>query len=468
MHVQHRANYRSDLTYVWFDDVSRAALAAEKAEASLSYSTVCKSESGRKLTGAYYTPVDVADHFWSIFFTNRKIHSHRDIQSLIDKSVFIEPSVGAGSLFFSLLKKLITMGIYPRELCKIRADLIDINYKSLQFIGRQIRKLEKLWEVSFDEVRFVNKDFRSYEFSRNGREPIFFGNPPFVSNNGNGSKWKNLFADFVELSLGQETHRGSIHYILPLSISFSRDYKDLRRILKESQFDIFVASYDNIPDTLFKSGKRKSQNTNKANSQRCVILNAIPSKKPKIFSSKLHRWSKLERKSILSECPKYQDITKYNLDDQFVRPASKRIVRYLCNDAQSMNISNYISCNESYSLHVSSVARNYVGFKEHKDSSSNVIGFTTEEDFLIALGLLSSDLFFEYWLTVGDGFHITKSNILNFPISKTITNLVRSEFCSIRLFWKNRYNFEKIKLNSGIETRSFDFSSVAPTLLGKF
>ena len=450
------------------DDVHRVAMAAERAEATLSYSTACKSENGRKLTGAYYTPVDVADHFWDIFFTNREVHSRQGIQSLIEKSIFVEPSVGAGSLFFSLLKKLITMGIHPKELCKIRVDLIDINYKSLRFIGGQIKKLEKLWEVSFDEVRFVNKDFRNYECNHSGRKPIFFGNPPFVSNSGNGSKWKNLFADFVELSLGQETHRESIHYILPLSIAFSRDYKDLRQILRESQFDISVASYDNIPDTLFKSGKQKSQNTNKANSQRCVILTAFPSKKTKIYSSKLHRWSKSERKFILSECPRYHDITKYNLDDQFVRPASKRVVHYLCSDARKMNISNYISDNENYFLHVSSVARNYVGFKEHKDSSSNALGFATEEDFLIALGLLSSDLFFEYWLTVGDGFHITKSNILNFPLSRAVVDLVRSELCGIKIFWKNRHNFEKVKLNSGIRTRSFDFSSTAPSLLGKF
>ena len=468
MQSQHRSACKSDLICVWLDDVYRAALKAEGAELSLSYSTACKSENGRKNTGSYYTPTDVADYFWDIFFANRKIRSRQDTQYLIEKSIFVEPSVGAGSLFFALLKRLIAMGICPRELCKINADLIDINYRSLGFIRRQIKKLENLWKISFDEVKLINKDFRSYECNRSDREPIFFGNPPFVTNSGNGSKWKNMFADFVELSLDQTNYRECMHYILPLSIAFSRDYRDLRKVLRESQFNFYMASYDNIPDTLFKSGKQRNQNTNKANSQRCVIFTAIPSKKTKIYSSKLHRWSKSEREFILSECPKYQDITKYSLDDQFIRPASKHVVRYLCGSSWSEKISDIVSDNAKYSLHVSSVARNYVGFREQNDYSGNALGFSTEENFLFTLGLLSSDLFFEYWLTVGDGFHVTKSNIFNFPISENVSNLVTSDLCNIRLFWKSRRKFEKIKLNSGIETRSFDFSGVAPLLLGKF
>ena len=51
-------------TSVWALDAQVAVSAAETAEAELSYSSECKSESKRKLDGAYYTPADVADHFW--------------------------------------------------------------------------------------------------------------------------------------------------------------------------------------------------------------------------------------------------------------------------------------------------------------------------------------------------------------------------------------------------------------------
>ena len=443
----------------------QAAIAAEKVELSLSYSTTCKSESGRKITGSYYTPIDVADHFWNIFFNRQKISSRQDALSLLKRSIFIEPSVGSGSLFFSLLKKLIYMGVYPRELCEIDVDMIDINGDSLKFIGRQIRRLEKVWEVSFYRVNFFNMDFRNYRCNHDEKERVYFGNPPFVSNNGNGSKWRNLFADFVELSICGSVYRKSMHYILPLSVAFSRDYRELRQILRESLFEISIASYDNIPDTLFKSGKQKSKNTNKANSQRCVILTAIPSKKTKIYSSKLHRWNKYERSHILSSYPVYHNITRYSLDDQFVRPANKRVLSYLHSSDRSRRVSDLVSNDAKYLLYVSSVARNYIGFKNHQGSSCNVFGFATKEDFLVVLGLVSSDLFFEYWLTVGDGFHVTKSNVLNFPISENIMNFVCSRFGDIETFWRSRKKFRKVKLNSGVEAHSFDFSSVSLSLI---
>jgi hypothetical protein len=95
----------------------------------------------------------------------------------------------------------------------------------------------------------------------------------------------------------------------------------------------------------------------------------------------------------------------------------------------------------------------------------NVFCFDDEESFLAALGIISSKLFFDYWLSVGDGFHLTKSNILSFPVTDRLYETVKLHRDEVRKYWQHRRRFEKVKLNNGKETRSFDFSEVAPRLL---
>ena len=438
--------------------------AAETAEADLSYSSECKSESKRKLAGAYYTPADVADHFWKIFFDRRNIRNPSAAQNLLENAYFVEPSAGAGALFFSLIKELINQGLPPKSVRLINADLVDLNQQALDFVRDQIQILEHRWGIKFDRVRLVHGDFRSYSLPTTDRTGVFFGNPPFVANQKGSSKWNNLFADFVEHSLGLSHKPAHLHFILPLSIAFSRDYSALRSRLRSLNSEISISNYDNIPDTLFKSGKPKHINTNKANSQRCSILSVAPTKAPRVYASALQRWSKGERTDLLSSIPTFYDVTDYRLDDQIPRPTNQLVAAYLQASFEEKQLGTLIGGSSRYRFVIASVARNYIGFRDELDGSSNVLGFGSEGDFLTALGILSSRLFFEYWLTVGDGFHLTKSTILKFPLAQHIEEEAQRLHPEIRKMWRNRNRFEKTKLNNGRQTRSFDFSAAAPSL----
>ena len=448
----------------WALDAHESVLAAERAEPELSYSLECNSEGRRKLAGAYYTPADVADHFWKIFFERRNIATQPAARQLLESCYFIEPSVGAGALFFSLLKGLADRGLPPDIICTIRADLIDINQQALDFIGSQIAVLEQRWRVKFDGIRLICGNFLNYSPPDTARMPVFFGNPPFVTNERGASKWKNLYADFVERSLGLSKEPAHLHYILPLSIAFSRDYSELRSALRSLNAEISLASYDNIPDTLFKSGKPKHTNTNKANSQRCSILTVVPSACFRLYASRLHRWNKAERPGFLSSLPTFYDVGNYGLDDQIPRPASRQIAHYLHTCSGAKRLAAIVEGSTRFQLVVACVARNYISFRSEADTHCTVLGFEREENFLTALGVMASRLFFEYWLSLGDGFHLTKSTILNFPLAPSVENEVRLHHDSIRRFWQNRQQFEKTKLNNGIQTRSYDFSTVAPEL----
>ena len=70
-------------------------------------------EKDRKRTGSYYTPVDVATYFWNEFFFLNDLDSPNDTLQFFRARKFVEPSVGAGTLFFALLEKFARMGIPP-------------------------------------------------------------------------------------------------------------------------------------------------------------------------------------------------------------------------------------------------------------------------------------------------------------------------------------------------------------------
>lgn len=449
----------------WQADLEAVLQLSEKAEKELSYLTECGSELARKQTGSYYTPIDVATFFWNEFFSLSEINTPRNATTFVKEHAFIEPSVGAGSIVFSLLLKLARLGVDKSIIAQIDLTLIDINSHALSFVEKQFNTLSEKWGANFPNVTLVCSDFKKVRFKKLEHPYFFFGNPPFVGNNKCESKWKNLFADFVEMSLKYINGIGSLQFILPLSVAFSRDYADLRKFILEHNRDISLSHFDNIPDTLFKSGKPEHQNSNKANSQRCSILTVRPANKLRIRSTPLIRWSKYDRIKILSQSPQYYEVSSYRFNDQIPRPENSRILEYIDQSLDEGRLSNLISSNGRYKLYVNAVARNYIGFREGHVSSTHQLNFSSKRDFYSVLLILSSDLFFDYWRTIGDGFHVTKGNILNFPLHSCLGKIVSSKLSTTQRIWDGRERYKKSKLNSGKMTFSYDFSKRMPSLL---
>jgi len=448
----------------WLDSLFSVLTDVEAAEKELSYVSHCGTEHARKLSGSYYTPIDVARFFWNEFFVHNDITSANNAAVFLKSHTFVEPSVGAGALFFALLERLLKAGVTPLDMSKIEVDLVDINQHALTFIRTKVTQLENAFRIKFHNLRFISADFRELEYGSHARPVVFFGNPPFVANEKATSNWKNIFADFVEICLNEGGASGSIHFILPISVAFSRDYWRLREMLRSKSRKIVLSHFDNIPDTLFKSGKPLHDNSNKANSQRCSILTALPHRSPVVLSTKLHRWSKRDRESVLGQSPEYFNVTCYEFDDQFPRPENVQILSYLVDAGNAPTLGDTLSQNGRYSLCVGSVARNYIGIREEIGSGIHQLGFDRKSDFYFALGLLSSDLFKDYWLTVGDGFHVTKSNILDFPVLPRVAEALAKNQRKMAHIWSKRSEFAKLKLNSGKSTSSYDFSQVAPSL----
>ena len=450
----------------WVTHIEAIQRHSEDAEEKLSYISECKSEHERKKTGSYYTPTDVADFFWRELFIQNEVLDAEDALSFLRNHHFVEPAAGAGALIFALFKRFLSLGVTAEQLAEIELSIVDVNTNALDFVEKQMKVLAGAWDVSFNTVRLIRDNFLSADLGSGFKPYFFFGNPPFVANEKGRSPWKNIYADFLEKALTHVGGEGGVHFIVPLSVAFSRDYSALRTMITDTRGTVCLSNFDNIPDTLFKSGKPSHTNTNKANSQRCTILTVLPGRPRKLLATPLLRWSKKDRADLLGRSPEYVDVSDYSFDQQFPRPESQTIMDYLDLAAGSPTLGSIVSKNGKYRLFVAGVARNYVSLREGPANGVHALGFESEDDFLLGLGVLSSDLFLSYWLSIGDGFHLTKGNIFNFPLHHTLVRECQRNAPAIRTTWKTRQRFQKGKLNSGRMTKSFDLRDAVPSLAG--
>ena len=166
--------------------------------------------------------------------------------------------------------------------------------------------------------------------------------------------------------------------------------------LKDLDSEIKFINFDNIPDSLFLSGKPGSTNTNKANSQRCSIVFIKPSQRNKIYSSKLISWKRDERKTLFKNKIVSFDITNVSFGNQFVRPCNQRALKII-KRVDGKKVKHFLSEEGKHNLYLASVARNFISFRKKNYSQSIILSFRNKDDFLLIFAVLNSREFFYFW-----------------------------------------------------------------------
>ncbi len=444
--------------YDWEPTLDRLIAETEASEFELATHGSVDVATQRRDSGSYYTPADVADHLWDQFARFHAIDSKDDLRTLVARTHFVEPSAGSGIFVFTLIRKALAGGLQPSEIAGLRFTVIDINFAALQFVSRKLRELESELGIDLSGIGLVQRDFIEWSQCIRFENVAFVGNPPFVANP-KGSRWRNLYADFLEAMLRYPAERKSISLILPLSVCFSRDYSDLRNMIDIAGMGVSASSYDNIPDSLFKAGKPESTNSNRANSQRCTILNLGGSDPHRREAAPLQRWATRQRSLILKSEPDYRCYREYDFDGQIPRPVSGWVMDYLTEKQGVIPARALMSRVGRSGFAVAGVARNFIGIRDTQDDKSGIVSIKAEneESLFVLLQIFGSSLFYDYWRSIGDGFHITSDLIERFPITpnmyaKCIKNLDRA-----RLIWSERAQVRKSKLNAGKIIHSYDF-----------
>lgn len=444
--------------------VKQAFERSEAAERGLAIDGDTGDIASRLASGSFYTPADVVDHFWREYVGFHRIADLAEFRSHLRDTTFVEPSVGAGVFLFGLMKLALSMGCDFGDLTRLKFVAVDINHHAVDFVARQVERLELETGIRFEGLELVCSDFLDGAFTPAGRLS-FVGNPPWARNNPS-SRWKNLYADFIERMLDVPTSRRSMSLIVPISIAFSRDYSALRRRLLQHRA-VRMESFDNIPDCLFKVGKPGNVNTNKANSQRCCILSVSDSGPAIRQSTAMQRWARGDREVFLKSSPAYIDFNGYAFDGQMPRPSKPWIMEYLKSYGDDVTIGDLCGIGP-HRLVVAGVARNFIGLREPQGEDPGVVSlnFQSEVHFAWALQIVGSPVFYEYWRTLGDGFHVTRSDVTRFPISPRLLSVCNSGADRALSLWRQRSEFVRSKLNAGRVIQSYDFRTQFANLLG--
>lgn len=432
----------------WVCKFEALALQAEKDELI----NASQSQKERLLTGSFYTPLDVANFICNRLLDDYNVNDLESAHKFLKTHTIVEPSCGAGIFIFALFKCLFERGLEEGSLKNADFVVIDINQMGLLYLQKNI--LEIGLEIS---VTAYCEDFRDFDFCNFSRPVIFFGNPPFIKKDANG-KYDNLYADFIDKSIRCPRSFQSVYYIVPLSICFSNAFKEIRSLMRSHKAEITIFNYDNIPDCLFNFGKPGSENTNKANSQRCSIICINRDKKPAIYASRLISWKKHEREQILRETPKLYDITSVPWKTQFMRPYNQNIIDYM-NKPHDGKLSTLLLRDGQFNIALAPVARNFIGLREVGSCANVNYAMSNFDDLIKSIGVLNSRTFFTYWKSVSDGFHLTKGVIEAFPISKHLSEEIFSKRDDIAKVWQERTQYAKVRHIGNKKISTYDLST---------
>jgi len=163
---------------------------------------------------------------------------------------------------------------------------------------------------------------------------VIVGNPPYVGTSPNRvittlfdtAKCGDLYAWILERALRLTTALGQVGMIVPLSVMFSRSFTYLRDALLNERAHLSLSCYDNIPDSLFNSGKT-SENTNRENSQRTTIVLVRRASTTKIEVTDLLRWTHQERPKVFTTLH-FTDVTDYCSRASFPKIGNEKLVHF--------------------------------------------------------------------------------------------------------------------------------------------
>ena len=258
-----------------------------------------------------------------------------------------------------------------------------------------------------------------HDIMHNGGFDVVVGNPPYVSRKKvpytfvdlSTELFPDIYGHFVSQAMALTSSSSRSSMIIPLSITFSRDFASLRQSVCDWGNSWF-SSFDNIPASLFNGV-----------SQRCTIWIGH-NVKDEAFVAPMHRWRSLYRPYLMDNLA-YTSLERVEVGPlglpKLGSLLQQRVLRKLSSPKMGKHRSVLsLKGKPNSQIGYSQAARNFVSvFRENPpclDANSlesvaaskiGTLGLSKESDSFAALASLSGELGFWYWLVRGDGFDVT-------------------------------------------------------------
>ena len=260
------------------------------------------------------------------------------------------------------------------------------------------------WFAEFYEIMYGNGGF-----------DIIIGNPPYVSmahidyiKSSKEFKCSDLYGFVIRRVLTIKAKQGYHGFIVMHNLAFSRNFVDIRSIMKKKSGTKWFSFYSRIPSGLF-SGDVRVRN--------CIYLLA-PSGKGQ-YTSKLNRWF-TEQRTLLFATLKYSSFQWNNVvpmlhhtELQALYETKKGKNLELLKDRNGLPL---FYKNVAYnSLSVSHIAPPAFDIKQHPIEQTKLSKIIINREYYNYVWLLCIGKFYvSKWLTYGDDFDLTGKDIMDF------------------------------------------------------
>jgi len=266
---------------------------------------------------------------------------------------------------------------------------------------------------------------------------VIIGNPPYVEYSKTKKLYKinnlqtegcgNLYAFVIERSHQLLNTYAYFGMIIPLSICCGERMALLRKFSSENMENTFISNFEIFPSKLFEGAF-----------QRVTILTGMKSSNKNNFRnvSKLHRWYSIERENLIENI----SFTKVDTKDvlplfgKFQTPIHLKVIERISKAKKTVahfcvksNPKHFIYYQEATNYWMKAATR-IPFYKRNGKIGSPAHGrflyFEKDKVALSTLALLNSSLFYLWYITYSDGFHLSDMLVKNFPSEE---NLLQNE-----------------------------------------
>lgn len=282
----------------------------------------------------------------------------------------------------------------------------------------------------------------------NGGFDVIIGNPPYVSmskidyiKNGPSFRSSDLYGFVIKRVFDILAKCGRHGFIVMHNLAFSRNFKDVRRALLTSSKSQWFSFYSRIPSGLFDGSVRVR------NTIYITAPNGINS-----YTTRLHRWFTEQRESLFKSI--HYSIAQI---DNAIPMLNDSVLQNLYENQTGQSFIGegnkvlYVKSTAYNCLAITNItAPTYDENDKIIASDAATLGVRDEYFEFVQL-LLCGKFMFTRWLTYGDDFHLTLSDVTDFKFPfDSISKQDRDQLKQLyQLFSKNLPKTLQFKRNAG-------------------
>ena len=300
---------------------------------------------------------------------------------------------------------------------------------SLSDETKYIKRLS-LWRESHQPFHWF---IEFYGIMKQGGFDVVIGNPPYVEYEKiqeaytiRGYKTENcgnLYALIMESALKLKANDGRIGMIVPLS---GHSTKRMKNLIKEfynraSLLHLLNISADAHPSVLFPGVRFRL----------AIFLFAMNQNENLLYTTKYKRWFAEERDYLFKDIAYTQTPSLYGILPKIASSNHSEIINKLIHYKKTLalhsgsNVTYYHNAPVHW-IRAHSFVPYFCSERDGVKRSTQLkpLNFESKEQALAASGVLCSSLFFIWWLTVSDCYHLNRNELVIFPLDLSNTLFV--------------------------------------------